>query len=449
METNFVSSPDLAKLERKVRPFGDNFPGMESTKRARWLRILGRGELPHCYHVMSRLTDGIDYFDELEKQALVVLILKMARFCRIKVLTYCVMGNHFHALIEIPPQSKATQKFREGGWKPQGYFDSANSHDSSENSRIAGKNTDAFPIGIGWQRLLKHLKVLYSEAYIERLCKQLDRLAEQGNSKEIENIREAYLIRIADLSCYMREVKERFTKWLNERRGRRGTIWQGRFKSVLVQSHENSSMAEYSARMLNNASQTNQGSYLQALQTMAAYIDLNPVRAGLVNDPAEYPWCGYSAAIGGKREVCRGLEKILAAPADSWASDNLLQKYQKLLRDMGWCQASKAATQNDHPSSNQCVSSNHPAQSLATMVGKEPTKTVTPDQNAVSGKLKSWRSLSNGHILGQEDFVSELIKQYPSVFKRKLGTSEKSRGIRAKTIKNIRNEVFSARNCDP
>ncbi len=35
------------------------------------------------------------------------------------------------------------------------------------------------------------------------------------------------------------------------------------------------------------------------LQTMAAYIDLNPVRAGLVKKPEDYRWCGYSEALGG------------------------------------------------------------------------------------------------------------------------------------------------------
>ncbi len=32
---------------------------------------------------------------------------------------------------------------------------------------------------------------------------------------------------------------------------------------------------------------------------MAAYIDLNPVRAGMVKDPADYRWCSYGEAVGG------------------------------------------------------------------------------------------------------------------------------------------------------
>jgi hypothetical protein len=52
-----------------------------------------------------------------------------------------------------------------------------------------------------------------------------------------------------------------------------GTLWEGRFKSVLVEGTG------------------------QTLSTMAAYIDLNPVRAGIVKDPADYRWSGYAEAV--------------------------------------------------------------------------------------------------------------------------------------------------------
>ncbi|MFT6179598.1 MAG: hypothetical protein ACJA1W_001947, partial [Akkermansiaceae bacterium] len=35
-----------------------------------------------------------------------------------------------------------------------------------------------------------------------------------------------------------------------------------------------------------------------ASRTMAAYIDLNPVRAGICKDPADYRWCSYGEAVG-------------------------------------------------------------------------------------------------------------------------------------------------------
>lgn len=49
----------------------------------------------------------------------------------------------------------------------------------------------------------------------------------------------------------------------------------------------------------------------QALSTMAAYIDLNPVRAGIVKDPADYRWSGYAEAVAGREPARLGLKKVV------------------------------------------------------------------------------------------------------------------------------------------
>jgi hypothetical protein len=64
------------------------------------------------------------------------------------------------------------------------------------------------------------------------------------------------------------------TRCYNKENRRTGTLWEERFKSVIVESGNASRM-------------------------MAAYIDLNPVRAGMVKDPAEYRWSSYGEAVGG------------------------------------------------------------------------------------------------------------------------------------------------------
>jgi putative transposase len=66
----------------------------------------------------------------------------------------------------------------------------------------------------------------------------------------------------------MKHVAQRYSKRLNARRGRTGTLWEGRFYSGLVAT-EHYALACY------------------------RYIDLNPVRAGLVSHPAEYRWSSY------------------------------------------------------------------------------------------------------------------------------------------------------------
>ncbi len=57
------------------------------------------------------------------------------------------------------------------------------------------------------------------------------------------------------------------------------------------------------------------------LQTMAAYIDLNPVRAGLVEDPKDYRWCGYAEAVAGNLKAQRGLEVVWATYASGELRD--------------------------------------------------------------------------------------------------------------------------------
>jgi hypothetical protein len=91
---------------------------------------------------------------------------------------------------------------------------------------------------------------------------------------------------MGDVSVFMKELKQRFSKWFNKERNRFGTLWAERFKSVLVEDQPG------------------------VVQTVAAYVDLNPVRAGLVKDPKDYRWCGYAEAVGGNETARRGLASV-------------------------------------------------------------------------------------------------------------------------------------------
>lgn len=71
----------------------------------------------------------------------------------------------------------------------------------------------------------------------------------------------------------MQAVGRRYVRNFNLRQGRSGTLWEGRYRSTLIQAER----------------------YLLACMV---YIDLNPVRAGLVQDPAEYPWSSHQHYVG-------------------------------------------------------------------------------------------------------------------------------------------------------
>ena len=242
-------------------------------------RMVGKGGYEsYCYHVMSRTCGGEVFFDDVEKEALKRVMARLADFCGVKLVTYAVMGNHFHALIEVPRRSAWVERF-----------------EGAE----------------GEERLFSHLRVLYSRDYVEALRAQIAEWRRLGMESMVQLKLAAIRERFCDLSKYVKEVKERFSRWFNKRRGRRGTLWMDRFKSVMVESGG------------------------EALRTMAAYIDLNAVRAGLVEDPKDYRWCGYAEAVSGNRRAQRGLCKAVGKPVDGWESARAGEMYRCILFDSG------------------------------------------------------------------------------------------------------------------
>jgi putative transposase len=77
----------------------------------------------------------------------------------------------------------------------------------------------------------------------------------------------------AAISALMRRLSARQTRYANRLEGRSGTLWGGRFKCSIVDSDN----------------------YLLACMR---YVDLNPVRAGICQNPAEYRWSSYTQKVG-------------------------------------------------------------------------------------------------------------------------------------------------------
>lgn len=71
----------------------------------------------------------------------------------------------------------------------------------------------------------------------------------------------------------MQAVGRRYVRYFNDLHQRTGTLWEGRYKSTLIQTDR----------------------YLLACM---AYLDLNPVRAGMVSDPRAYFWSSHRHFIG-------------------------------------------------------------------------------------------------------------------------------------------------------
>jgi REP element-mobilizing transposase RayT len=169
-------------------------------------RLVNGGEKT-AYHVMSRTAlDGFP-FGDVEKDELVKIIKKFSNLFFVEVFGFCIMGNHFHLLIQMFPEN---------------YFED--------------------------EEILRRCKAHYGENF-ELFHEQIDN----------------YRVKLSSLANYMKEIKQAFSWYYNQRHNRRGTLWGERFKSVIVEKGE-------------------------TLINCLAYIDLNPLRAGLVKRPEEYRW---------------------------------------------------------------------------------------------------------------------------------------------------------------
>jgi len=286
------------------------------------------------YHCISRVVDRQFVFGAEEKEQFVEFMRLYERFCGVRVVTYCVMSNHFHVLIEVP-QRPAELPDDEG--------------------------------------LLKLLAAVYRGSGGAGAIRQhLGNLRKAGADAEAEAYRETFFARMWDVSAFMKLLKQRFSQWFNRTRGRKGTLWEERFKSVLVEGAGT------------------------ALATMAAYIDMNPVRAGIVADPKEYRWCGYAAALAGVKGARKGLGIVAEAVCGKAVqAKEALREYRLLLYGTG---EEEGLDEQGRP--------------LRRGFTAEEVQAVL----AAKGRLDRWQMLrcrvryfSDGVALGTRSFVNEVF----------------------------------------
>jgi REP element-mobilizing transposase RayT len=158
------------------------------------------------------------------------------------------------------------------------------------------------PEAISCDELLRRLRVLYNRSETNLIFWE-SRLADPIT---FQAAKDQLLTRMGDVSAFMKELKQRFSICYNRNQARVGTLWAERFKSILV---------ENTAR---------------AMLMVAAYIDLNPVRAGLVAHPKDYRWCGFHHSFHNPQ--CRLESPLYAAYAHNKLSpDQAFQAYSNIL----------------------------------------------------------------------------------------------------------------------
>ncbi len=234
--------------------------------------LLGDTGRANVYHVVTRTAAREILFGDEEREAFQRILFKQLKFSGLRCLAWCFMGNHIHLLLEVPDKGEA----------------------------LAGCSED---------EVFARLDALKGEYSTKLLLGQAKLYRENGHADGVREIADRVRARLFDLSAFMKELKMKMTAAYNATHGRRGTLWEGRFKSVLVDGEE-------------------------ALRAVAAYINLNPVRAGLVENPEDYRWCSYAAAVAGVKGARSGLASAVTGKAGSpWRV--VSAEYRKLLFGYG------------------------------------------------------------------------------------------------------------------
>ncbi|MCC5838647.1 MAG: hypothetical protein JJT96_00870 [Opitutales bacterium] len=190
-------------------------------------------------HVMSRVVQKRFLLDEAGMAEMRRILRTQAEFAGLDVITFCFLKNHFHILIHV--DSKPARE----------------------------EVTDL--------ELLRRFRALYGGKRSPSLGVDADALKKslEEDGERAETLRRQLKARMGHIPVFMRELKTRFTFWYNANYKTVGTFWAERYRSVLLEP----------------------GS--PAVKAVAAYIDLNAVRAGLAETPQSYRYCGLGeAAIG-------------------------------------------------------------------------------------------------------------------------------------------------------
>ena len=287
------------------------------------------------YHVISRVVGREFVFhSDLERERFRKILRAVEGFSGVQILTYAILSNHYHALLYVPEGQKV---------------------EDGEFSR----------------RLL----FLYDKTVVENLMAQIEGLRKRGQDEAAEAVKAPYVRRMYDLAEFMKALKQRVSISYNRRHGRVGTLWEERYKSVLVEGSAG------------------------GLSAVAAYIDLNPVRAGMVKDPKDYRFTGYGEAMGVSKLARVGLGVAMCEPG-AWSE--VAGRYRQLLYVKGETRGVTAAGKPVRPGLSK--------EAVEEVVGQ---KGKMPLNEILRCRV---RYFTDGVIFGSRTFVEDAFQRHREHF---------------------------------
>jgi putative transposase len=341
-------------------------------ERKRGLRILPKSG-DYFVHVTSRSAGQAFLFQDGEKAAFLDLLRRWAEFSGLTVLTHCLMDNHFHLLLFVPRTGEV---------------------DHAE--------------------ILRRLAFVWSDVKIAAWQGYYENEGPEVKASMDAALRE----RMGDLPEFMRVLKRAFSCWYNLQNDRKGTLWDARYRSVVVEGNP------------------------LALMSVAAYIDLNPIRAGICEDPMQYRWSGYGEACGGDKTARAGLKELIGLSRGYWPTSAeqhrlralreekrspeevgsiLAEEQQRRAEPKSWSDVqgayrvwlyAKGASQEDN---------RYEKRKYRERKGFDPSEVVAEFERRgevplTEGLLKRGSFFTRGVGLGGDDFLQGLMEDFRSCF---------------------------------
>jgi REP element-mobilizing transposase RayT len=292
------------------------------------------------YHVVSRIGGKRFLIDEDEKRILLGMIRGAAAFSGVELYTFAVMSNHFHLLVRVPRKKAVSDK-----------------------------------------ELERRMLAWYGPGKFAAILEKWEKWTKKKRPDLVEDEKARMRARMYDLSQFCKTFKEAYTQDYNKRHENTGTIWEGRFKSILLE-----------------------GSF-RALMTVAGYVHLNPVRAAMVERPEESRWTGYGAACHEDFAAQDGLRSLVSRACGA--------------KDTDWNEAKRACA--------NAIEGKVPERSARPEDAPLPEDVVETDGKGRPVRAGSLRALLtrrvagflHGGALGEERFLKRVAEYLPPRVRRR------------------------------
>lgn len=268
---------------------------------------------PCYYHLINRVTgdpDALPFGDE-EKEHLFSLFRQLQSFYTVELISVVVMSNHLHAVCctypELPDRETVVRRYR----------------------------------------------AFYGDKPAE------------PNWADPETVAH-YAARMRDVSCFMKDLQQRFTHWFNRHTGRRGRLWADRFKSVVLDGDK-------------------------ALWECVKYIEMNPVRAGICRDAGDYRFSSWGHFCGSGRHPFREAFQRHIAPLVFDRCPEASESFSALAAEFRGELARVAV----HESGGTADES---------LAAEQAARRGVPFRLTVMRRVRHW---TDGAIIGSHSFVSD------------------------------------------